>query len=102
MIETSKKHGSQFIAFYPIREDLNRRIDLIRCVKSYQGESFGFDPNYQKLMAKTVPENNLLLFQIGGRDEIVVSKKDRHLNAAGNKQVIENLSDWVLGVQSRQ
>jgi len=102
MLETSKKHGAKFTVFYPIREDLNKRIGLIRCVKSYQGETFGFDPNYQKLITQIVPKDNLFIFPIGGRDEIVVSKKDRHLNAAGNKQVVEKLSERVFDIQSPQ
>jgi hypothetical protein len=95
----SKQNNSRFIVFYPIREDFNIIYkNSIKYVKSYKDTTVGFPVNldYLSLLKSIIPANQLFYFTLLGKNNICVNHKDRHLNEYGNKEVMENVSNFII------
>lgn len=90
--EVEKNH-SKFLAFYPVREDFdNRGMQMVKCVTDSQGNIFRVSLNYTSRLQDVISSEDLVIFDLPGGNEIVVSRNDRHLNDFGNELVMKKLS----------
>lgn len=89
----SHSKNADFRVFYPVRQE-TALYGKIGCVKS-NGKEYAYNPDVVGVLKQTVNDTDLLLFDIAGKNEISVSKDDRHLNASGIDRVADMLSEWI-------
>lgn len=89
--ELTTKHGARFRVIYPVREDIDRRTQSIRCIRTVRGNLYQYAGNHIALLRETMPEQDLLIFPVGGGNELVVSRDDRHFGIEGNRRAMEEL-----------
>lgn len=90
--EVEKKH-SKILVFYPVREDFDKRgMQMIKCVSDSQGNIFRVSLDYTSRLKDIISSEDLVIFDLPGGNEIVVSSNDRHLNDLGNELVMKKLS----------
>ncbi len=88
-----EKHHSKFLAFYPVREDFDKRgKQMVKCVTDSQGNIFRVSLDYTRLLKDVISSEDLVVFDLPGGNEIVVSRSDRHLNNLGNELGMKKLS----------
>ncbi|GJM30870.1 MAG: hypothetical protein DHS20C17_35050 [Cyclobacteriaceae bacterium] len=88
-----KKNHSEFLAFYPVREDFDKRgMQMVRCVADFQGNIFRVSLDFTSRLQDVISSEDLVVFDLLGGNEIVVSPEDRHLNDFGNELVMKKLS----------
>ncbi|GJL60236.1 MAG: hypothetical protein NPIRA03_30930 [Nitrospirales bacterium] len=88
-----EKHHSKFLAFYPVREDFDKRgKQMVKCVTDSHGNIFRVSLDYTSLLKDVISSEDLVVFDLPGGNEIVVSPDDRHLNDLGNELSMEKLS----------
>ena len=91
--EEAEKNHSEFLAFYPVREDFDKRgMQMVKCVSDSQGNTFRVSLDYKRLLQRVVSAKDLVVFDLPGGNDIVVAPNDRHLNDFGNELVIKKLS----------
>ncbi|MGB5054810.1 MAG: hypothetical protein WBO24_10490 [Nitrospirales bacterium] len=96
--EEVEKHHSQFLAFYPVREDFDKRgMQMVKCVTDSQGDIFRVSLDYASRLKDVISSEDLVVFDLQGGNEIVVSPSDRHLNDFGNKLAMKKLSLILIG-----
>lgn len=90
--EVAKNH-SKFLAFYPVRDDFDKRGgQMVKCVSDSQGNIFRVFLDYTSRLKDVISSEDLVVFDLPGGNDIVVSPNDRHLNDLGNKLVMKKLS----------
>lgn len=91
--EEVEKHHSKFLAFYPVREDFDKRgMQMVKCVTDSQGNNFRVSLDYASRLKDVISSEDLVIFDLPGGNEIVVSPNDRHLNDLGNELGMKKLS----------
>lgn len=91
--EEVEKNHSTFLVFYPVREDFEKRaIQMIKCVSDSQGNIFRVSFDYISALQRVIASDDLVIFNLPGGNEIVVSPSDRHFNDFGNKLVMKKLN----------
>lgn len=91
---TASNNNAKFSAFYPVRNDFDKRNALIDCIRS-QDKNYKYSNDYLGLLKTTLDPSDLIYFDIDGMNNIVVSKDDRHLNRLGIEKVFSTLSDAI-------
>lgn len=90
--EVEKNHA-QFLAFYPVREDFDKRAtQMVKCVADSHANIFRVSLDYTSRLQDVISSEDLVVFDLPGNNEIVVSPNDRHLNDFGNELVMKKLS----------
>ncbi len=90
--EEAETNHSKFLAFYPVREDFDKRgMQMVKCVSDTQGNIFGVSLDYKNLLQKVISSEDLVTFDLPGGNDIVVFPNDRHLNDVGNELVMKKL-----------
>ncbi len=88
-----ERHHSKFLAFYPVREDFDKRgMQMVKCVTDFQGNKFKVSLDYAGRLKDVISSEDLVVFDLPGGNEIVVSPSDRHLNDFGNELAMKKLS----------
>jgi hypothetical protein len=91
--EEVEKHNSKFLAFYPVRDDFDKRgMQMVKCVTDSQGNIFSVSLDYAGRLKDVISSEDLVVFDLPGGNEIVVSPNDRHLNDLGNELGMKKLS----------
>lgn len=90
--DVAKAHGAATKVFY-ITKNVNLRAFTIACVGSEQAGYFELDRNFDKVMAKVVPSEDLLNIPVEGGMEVNVSAADRHLSTIGNARAMGGLAE---------
>ncbi|MDH3503146.1 MAG: hypothetical protein OEZ41_05735 [Nitrospirota bacterium] len=91
--EEVENNDSQFLVFYPVREDFDKRgMEMVKCVSDSQGNTFRVSLDYKSLLQRVMSSDHLVVFDLPGGNQIVVSPNDRHLNDFGNELVMKKLS----------
>jgi hypothetical protein len=91
--EEVEKHHSKFLVFYPVREDFEKRaMQMVKCVADSQGNFFRVFFDYKGGLQRVISSDDLVIFDLPGGNEIVVSPSDRHLNDFGNELAMKKLS----------
>lgn len=91
--EEVENNDSQFLVFYPVREDFDKRgMQMVKCVSDSQGNTFRVSFDYTSRLKDVISSEDLVVFDLPGGNEIVVSPSDRHLNDFGNKLAMKKLS----------
>ncbi len=99
IFSVAKANDSKVLVFYPIREDFDDIYkNSIKYVENYQNPGLLFSVNldYLSIIKEVIPEKFLFYFSIKGENNICVDIKDRHFNLKGNKEVIQNVSNYIL------
>ncbi len=79
--EEVEKNHSKFLAFYPVREDFDKRgMQMVKCVTDSHGNIFRVSLDYTSRLQDVISSEDLVVFDLPGGNEIVVSPNDRHLN----------------------
>lgn len=90
-------HHAKFIVFHARREEFDKRgTQMVKCVSDAQGKTFGVSFDYEGLLKRIVSSSDLIVFDLPGGNENVVSPEDRHLNNFGNMQAMEILSSSLM------
>ncbi len=93
-VETNR---SKFLVFYPVREDFDKRgMQMVKCVSDSQGNIFSVSLDYKRLLENVISSEDLVIFDLPGGNEIVVSPNDRHLNDVGNELVMKKLNLMLM------
>ncbi|MEO6202424.1 MAG: hypothetical protein ABIU05_12705 [Nitrospirales bacterium] len=88
-----EKNHSKFLAFYPVREDFDKRgMQMVKCVADSYANIFRVFLDYSSRLQDVISSEDLVVFDLPGGNEIVVSPNDRHLNDFGNELVMKKLS----------
>lgn len=96
----TERNQAQFNVLYPVRQDFDVLLgSLINCVQSH-GKNYLFFGGYLNLLKKIVHDEELILIDINKRNEIVVSKNDRHMNQSGIKLTFEALAVELAGLNA--
>lgn len=91
--EEVERHHSKFLVFYPAREDFEKRaMQMVKCVSDSQDNLFRVSFDYKGGLQRVIPSDDLVIFDLPGGNEIVVSPSDRHLNDYGNELAMKKLS----------
>ncbi|WNM62059.1 hypothetical protein [Candidatus Nitrospira neomarina] len=91
--EEVERHHSKFLVFYPAREDFEKRaMQMVKCVSDSQDNLFRVSFDYKAGLQRVIPSDDLVIFDLPGGNEIVISPSDRHLNDYGNELAMKNLS----------
>ena len=100
MTELSKKNDAVLMFFYPIREDLDKIGQSVKCIITSDGKQFEYSADYRGLIESIVPPHSLIIFEVEGRNENVVSKGDRHFNSVGNTKTMKKLAHEIMQILS--
>ncbi|MCB9207575.1 MAG: hypothetical protein H6611_09775, partial [Ignavibacteriales bacterium] len=97
--KTANNNGSEFLVFYPQREDYDLAYE--NCIKFVKQKSepnyiFAINLDYESLLRKIIIKEKLICFKVTGGDELSLSNKDRHLSDVGNKKVMELLAENIM------
>lgn len=92
MQKISLQNDAQFYVFYPAREDLDKRMKVVNCIKTLDGKYYSYKSDNTSLLKKLELKDHLKIIEIKGGDENIVSKEDRHLNVIGNRKVALELA----------
>ncbi|MCA9499873.1 MAG: SGNH/GDSL hydrolase family protein [Nitrospira sp.] len=88
-----EKNKAKFLVFYPVRDDFDKRgLQMVKCVTDSQGNIFRVSLDYISRLRGVISSEDLVVFDLPGGNEIVVSPNDRHLNDLGNELVMKKLS----------
>lgn len=91
--EEVERNHSKFLAFYPVREDFDKRgMQMVKCVEDSQGNIFRVSLDYTSRLKDVISSEDLVVFDLPGGNDIVVSPSDRHLNDFGNELVMKKLN----------
>ena len=91
--EEVENNNARFVVFYPLREEFDKRgTQMVKCVSNSHGSTFRVFFDYEGLLRRITPSNDLVVFDLPGHNENVVSPDDRHLNNFGNEQAMDKLS----------
>lgn len=90
--DVAAAHGAATKVFY-ITKNVNLRAFTIACVGSEQTGYFELDRNFDKVMTKIVPTQELLNIPVEGGKEVNVSDTDRHLSTIGNERAMSGLAE---------
>lgn len=89
----AEKNHSKFLVFYPVREDFDKRgMQMAKCVADSHANIFRVSLDYTSRLQDVISSEDLVIFDLPGGNEIVVSPDDRHLNDSGNELVMKELS----------
>ncbi|MEO8324351.1 MAG: hypothetical protein ABI618_00765 [Nitrospirota bacterium] len=88
-----EKNHSKFLAFYPVREDFDKRgMQMVKCVAHSHANIFRVSLDHTSRLQDVISSEDLVVFDFPGGNEIVVSRSDRHLIDFGNELVMKELS----------
>jgi len=91
--ENVETNQAKFLVFYPVREDFDKRErQLVHCVSDSQGQIVSVAVDYTGLLQRVMSSNDLVIVDLPGGNDIVVSPADRHLNDWGNELAMKKLS----------
>ncbi|HNP30075.1 MAG TPA: hypothetical protein PKK23_13590 [Nitrospirales bacterium] len=94
--EVGRNH-SKFLAFYPVRDDFDKGgKQMVGCVSDSQGNSFRVSLDYKSRLYDVISSDDLVVFNLPGGNDIVVSTSDRHLNDFGNEIAMKKLSSILM------
>lgn len=89
------QNKARFNVFYTFRKDFDELTKSIKCVKNLNGKYLQYNSDYLSLLEQTINTDLLLILDVQGEDNIVVSKEDRHLGYFGNKKAMRLLAKEV-------
>lgn len=87
--DVSAAHGAKMKAFYITKK---LRGHQVACVGSEPTGYFALDRNFDAVMSKVVPREDLINIPVEGGKEINVSDADRHLSTIGNQRTMSALA----------
>ncbi|MBA3968027.1 MAG: hypothetical protein H0X47_20090, partial [Nitrospirales bacterium] len=91
--EEVEKNNSKFLVFYPVREDFEKRaMQMIKCVSDSQENIFRVSFDYKNALQRVIASDDLVIVNLPGGNEMVVSPSDRHFNDFGNELVMKKLN----------
>lgn len=91
----AKRNGAQFKVFYPLRDDFDRRIPLVKCIRTSRNATYRHDVDNRKLLTETVGGDDLITFEVEGGDENIVGKGDRHFGVLGIQKTMKELAERI-------
>ncbi|MGJ0505835.1 MAG: hypothetical protein ACR652_01610 [Methylocystis sp.] len=87
--DVSGQHGAKMKVFYITKKLPSHTIV---CVGTDQGGWFTVDRNFDAVMSKIVPKEDLINIPVEGGKEVNVSDADRHLSTIGNQRAMTGLA----------
>lgn len=88
----SQAHQAKFKVIYPIQESLDLRAKSLKCIRNREGAPYPLNLNYLETINEIIPASDLILINLTGKNENVISENDRHLNSIGNAKFMNSVA----------